>query len=914
MSIYVNSGMYVSDYSLTNNLMHIYSGGTADKTTLNSGGSILISSGGTASRTTVNSGGRIMVYSGAVAHTATIMTGGSEYVFRGGTANSVAVSGNGELVLHGGTVNSAAISSGGYMFVYSGGWVNNAVAHFFGAILIYNGGVAYETVVSNGRMDVSSGGMMLGGAVRGGKVSVFSGGMAMLAAVSNGGVMAVGRGGAANFVIVASGGSVFLSSGGVASGATISSGGELFVYPNGAAYSATVLNEGLMYVNGSGAVAHSTTVRNSGQVWVWGSGRASSSIISSGGLLRVFKSGSANFTTVSSGGSLSISSGGKVLNTTVLSGGHVFVSSGGTANSTTVNYWGYMRVSSGGTANSTTVNVGGMNVYGTANSTTVSGGGMYVYSGGVANSTTVTEGDGIWTGNLYVSDGGRAVSTYISSGYAFVFADGAVSSTVMDGGVLSLGGIASDTVAVKGGSITLEAGAKHTGRLSITADTVVVAKKNSVIDFDISALSPGNTAPINFLSYITGSPDYTITVSASQTAGSYKLADFAGSFDKTVTVVTDTGETFGSLAFGGTLNAGYCSYSLGKSGAALALTVAVGVVATVTGKFAGIGGVFQLSRHGNGVLHMVDAATILLGSLDPAKWELAAVGDFNGDGNDGLLWVEKATGYAYMQYDMTTFAEVNNKTNCLGVVGEGYSIKAGGDFSGSGIDGVLMQGPAFGDPEISLNYGLPVWARDNTGATYNGWLGALVNTWQPGDPLKGDLNDPVSINANNYMYEVVGVGDFNGDGRDDVMLQNTMPKTVNGKTITGSGDVFTFLTGDEAAIKAGAPPTVCYAGCATDGWEVIGFGDFDHDGVDDALLSDGTGIAGWKMTNGQRGADFWFGNLPSGYEISGTADVDDDGTDDIVLRSVADNQFSAWTVANGIVTGSHELKYAFALK
>ena len=328
---------------------------------------------------------------------------------------------------------------------------------------------------------------------------------------------------------------------------------------------------------------------------------------------------------------------------------------------------------------------------------------------------------------------------------------------------------------------------------------------------------------------------------------------------------------------------------------------------TVAGGFSGDTSSEVLSRDADGTISMVDAATGQsqeLGSLDRDKWEIMGSDDYNEDGTSDLLLQDLETGTVYIANDVRSGISdesVEQTGTVLGVVSDGYALAGVGNFNGSSFPGALLTAPEQVSAE-SKSVGLACWTLDESFEMTPGWLGAMVTTWD-GDTFTidpADLGaDDAAINAKYYSFELVGVGDFNGDGRDDVMIRNNMPQTAEGRNITGSGDVFVFLTGED--ISGYQDVDAVYTGCAPDPWRIAGIGDFNGDGIADVLLentSDGM-VADWILDDtGRYAAAYGIGDLAEGQKIAGVGDVDGDRIDDVLFTDY-DGSLFAWTVQDG---------------
>lgn len=460
-----------SGLSLASSWIDVSSGGTANSTTVNSGGSMNISSGGMANNTTVNSSGYLDVSSGGTVNSTMVNSGGSMVVSSGGAANSAIVNYGGRMYLSSGGTATSIRENGGYVDVNDGAAVTfipntfSGLIYRYNSVTIHSGTIANNTSIASAVMDVYNSGTANSTTVNlGGYLHVSSGGLTNNTNVNNFGVLHVSSGGSANNNIVC----------GLIHSANSSDErrGYLCVSDGGTAVNTSIRGCGLMSVS-SGGMANSTTIEGSRSVGVTSSacllvdrGTVENNIVNSYGSMYV-SGGTANINTVNNGGilragcipdgagmmstwkgtaiiqSTTINSGGSVVlfgsaNSTIINVGGSMYCCGGEVNSTIIDggrldAWGtssavwYYSPSSCCVINDMNINSGGLlRIMGvtTANNTIVnSGASMIVNSGGTANSITVSSG-----GSMVVSSGGTALNVVSRTGAFINVAEDAVFS------------------------------------------------------------------------------------------------------------------------------------------------------------------------------------------------------------------------------------------------------------------------------------------------------------------------------------------------------------------------------------------------------------------------------------------------------------------------------------------------------
>jgi hypothetical protein len=135
-------------------------------------------------------------------------------------------------------------------------------------------------------------------------------------------------------------------------------------------------------------------------------------------------------------------------------------------------------------------------------------------------------------------------------------------------------------------------------------------------------------------------------------------------------------------------------------------------------------------------------------------------------------------------------------------------------------------------------------------------------------------------------WSIAGTGDFNGDGKTDILWQNTAGNVVEW-TMNGSQPTSQAVIGADST------------------WKVVGTGDFDGDGKSDILWQNTAGnVVEWSM-NGSQTTSMGFigGNMD--WKVIGTGDFNGDGKSDILWQNTAGNVVE-WTM-----NGSQSISQTF---
>ncbi len=248
--------------------------------------------------------------------------------------------------------------------------------------------------------------------------------------------------------------------------------------------------------------------------------------------------------------------------------------------------------------------------------------------------------------------------------------------------------------------------------------------------------------------------------------------------------------------------------------------------------------------------------------------------DFNGDNLSDILWRNSTSG------------NLAEWTMNGGALSSGFVTSGGTAVNPDATWNIAGFGDFNGDRNADM-----LWRNSS---------GEVAAWFMNGSAISGsgDLTSGGTAVRPDASWSIVSTGDFNGDGKADILWRNTSGELtewlMNGTAIAGSGDV----TSGGVAVAPDAT------------WSVAGSGDFNADGSKDILWrkTDGT-VAVWDM-NGTTIAGS--GVVRAGgvavmpdasWSVAGIGDFNGDQTSDVLWRNTS-GSLAVWLMNNNNISSS----------